>query len=494
MLQSRLFEENCLASEAPVKEPERQYYFIAKVKEQVEQLAKKLGRTPTCHVTTFGCQMNARDSEKLLGILEAAGYENIESESADFVLFNTCTVRDNANQRVYGRLGELKGFKRRNPHMKIALCGCMMQENAVIEKLKESYRFVDLIFGTHNLYKFAELLNTVLEQNELIIDIWQDTDQIVEDLPVERKYPFKSGINIMFGCNNFCSYCIVPYVRGRERSRSPKDILREIEALAADGVVEIMLLGQNVNSYGKNLEEPMTFAQLLREIEKVDGIQRIRFMTSHPKDLSEELIQVMKESKKICRHLHLPLQAGSNRILKAMNRVYTREQYLALAKHIREEIPDMALTTDLIVGFPGETLSDVEDTIQMVKEVGYDNAFTFIYSPRTGTPAAAMEQVPEAVVKEGFDKLLKVVQDTARERVKRYEGQIMDALVEEVNEQDASLLTGRLSNNTLVHFPGDPSLIGRIVNVRLEKCHGFYYTGTVTEEKKTEETQKTWKS
>ena len=253
--------------------------------------------------------------------------------------------------------------------------------------------------------------------------------------------------------------------------------MREIEGLAADGVVEIMLLGQNVNSYGKNLAEPVTFAQLLQEIEKIDGIERIRFMTSHPKDLSEELIQVMKKSKKICRHLHLPLQAGSNRILKAMNRVYTKEQYVALAKHIREEIPDIALTTDLIVGFPGETLADVEETIEVVKEVQYDNAFTFIYSKRTGTPAAAMEQVPEEVVKEGFDKLLKVVQDTARERVKRYEGQVMDVLVEEVNEHDASLLTGRLSNNTLVHFPGDTSLIGKIVNVKLSECHGFYYMG-----------------
>lgn len=466
----------------PLHEPERQQYFIERAKEQVEQLSRTLSRKPTCHVTTFGCQMNARDSEKLAGILKAVGYEMIEDENADFVIFNTCTVRDNANQRVYGRLGELKGFKRRNPHMKIALCGCMMQESVVVDKIRESYRFVDLIFGTHNIYKFAELLTATLSQKEMVVDIWKDTDRIVEDLPVERKYSFKSGINIMFGCNNFCSYCIVPYVRGRERSRNPKDILREVEALAADGVVEIMLLGQNVNSYGKNLEEPITFAQLLKEIEKVEGIKRIRFMTSHPKDLSEELIQVMKESKKICRHLHLPLQAGSNKILKAMNRVYTKEQYLALAKHIREEIPDMALTTDLIVGFPGETLADVEETIEMVKEVGYDNAFTFIYSPRTGTPAAAMEQVPEAVVKEGFDKLLKVVQDTARERVKRYEGQIMDALVEEVNEQDPSLLTGRLSNNTLVHFPGDASLIGKIVNVRLEKCHGFYYTGTVTEE------------
>lgn len=478
MLQNVDFDQINLDAEAPATEPERQYYFIAMARNYVKALSKELGRVPTFHVTTFGCQMNARDSEKLTGILEAAGYEYSEDENADFVIFNTCTVRDNANQRVYGRLGELKGFKKRNPHMKIALCGCMMQEASVIEKIKESYHFVDLIFGTHNIYKFAELLCTSFKSERMIIDIWKDTDKIVEDLPVERKYPFKSGINIMYGCNNFCSYCIVPYVRGRERSRSPKDILREIEALAADGVVEIMLLGQNVNSYGKNLEEPITFAELLREIEKIDGIQRIRFMTSHPKDLSEELIQVMKESKKICRHLHLPLQAGSNRILKAMNRVYTKEQYLALAKHIREEIPDMALTTDLIVGFPGETLADVEETIEVVKEVQYDNAFTFIYSRRTGTPAAAMEPVPEEIVKEGFDKLLKVVQETAKERVKRYKGQVMDVLVEELNEQDSSLVTGRLSNNTLVHFPGDASLIGQIVTVKLEECHGFYYVGT----------------
>lgn len=311
----------------------------------------------------------------------------------------------------------------------------------------------------------------------MLIDIWKDTDKIVEDLPVERKYPFKSGINIMFGCNNFCSYCIVPYVRGRERSRNPKDIIREIEGLVADGVVEIMLLGQNVNSYGKNLEEPITFAELLQEVEKIEGLQRIRFMTSHPKDLSEDLIQVMKHSKKICRHLHLPLQAGSNKILKAMNRVYTKEQYIALAKHIREEIPDMAITTDLIVGFPGETLADVEETIEVVKEIQYDNAFTFIYSKRSGTPAAAMEQVPEEIVKEGFNKLLKVVQETARDRVKRYEGMVMEALVEERNEQDASLLTGRLSNNTIVHFKGDTSLIGKIVNVKLSSCQGFYYLG-----------------
>ena len=467
-------------AEPPIEEPARQYYYMAKCREWVRGLERKNGRRPTAFTQTFGCQMNARDSEKLVGILRQVGYEMTDDENADFVIFNTCTVRDNANQRVYGRLGELKNRKKRNPAMKIALCGCMMQEPAVIEKLRASYRFVDLIFGTHNIFCFAELLCRSFEEQGMIVDIWEDTDQIVEDLPVERKYPFKSGINIMFGCNNFCSYCIVPYVRGRERSREPEDILREIRALAADGVVEIMLLGQNVNSYGKNLKEPITFAGLLREVEKIEGVERIRFMTSHPKDLSDELIQVMKESRKICRHLHLPLQSGSTRVLERMNRRYTKEQYLALAEKIRREIPDIAITTDIIVGFPGETMEDVEDTIDVIRRIRYDNAFTFIYSRRTGTPAASMpDQVPEEQVREGFDRVLKVVQDTAREQVARYQGQVAEVLVEEINEHEEGLLTGRMSNNTLVHFPGSPELIGRIVPVVLDKCQGFYYMGRI---------------
>lgn len=488
-------------SKPPEDEPARQYYFMAKCRQYVKAESERLGRPLTAAVITFGCQMNARDSEKLSGILESIGYLPAEDENADFVIYNTCTVRDNANQRVYGRLGHINSLKKKNHHMKVALCGCMMQELSVIEKIKKSYRFVDLVFGTHNIYKFAELLAEMFDSGDIcgthsggqnashriIIDIWENTDKIVEDLPVERKYPFKSGINIMFGCDNFCSYCIVPYVRGRERSRSPEDILREISALARDGVAEVMLLGQNVNSYGKTLENPITFAQLLREVEQIEGIERIRFMTSHPKDLSDELIAVMKESKKICRHLHLPLQSGSTRILTAMNRRYTKEQYLALAEKIRREIPDISITTDIIVGFPGEEPADVDETIDVIKKVQYDNAFTFIYSKRTGTPAAAMAEAMtgtpeenlerEMMVKEGFDRLLKVVQDTARQRVARLEGQILDALVEEVNEQDSRLLTGRLSNNTIVHFPGDKSLIGRIVPVYLKECHGFYYLG-----------------
>ena len=465
---------------SPNDEPARQYYFMAKAREYVRAMSEKLGRPLTCATITFGCQMNARDSEKLVGILEQAGYEISESEKADFVIFNTCTVRDNANQRVYGRLGELNGYKRRNPDMKIALCGCMMQEPSVIEKLKKSYSFVDLIFGTHNIYKFAELLCAMFETEGMIIDIWKDTDKIVEDLPADRKYSFKSGINIMFGCNNFCSYCIVPYVRGRERSRRPEDIIREIKGLVADGVVEIMLLGQNVNSYGKNLEEPVSFAELLREVEKIEGLERIRFMTSHPKDLSEDLIRVMKESKKICRHLHLPLQSGSTKILKRMNRCYTKEQYLELAEKIRREIPDIAITTDIIVGFPGETPEDVEETLDVVRRVKFDNAFTFIYSKRTGTPAAAMEdQVPAEQVKVSFDKLLKTVQDTAREQIAKYHGLVMDALIEEVNSDDSSMVTGRLSNNTIVHVRGGAELIGKIVPVAMDECRGFYYMGHI---------------
>lgn len=467
-----------LTQEPPAAEPERQYYFMAKCRALVQALSEKLGRQATACTKTFGCQMNARDSEKLAGILELVGYEITEDEQADLVIYNTCTVRENANLKVYGRLGVLGNMKKKQPHKLIALCGCMMQEPTVVEKIRKSYRFVDLVFGTHNIYKFAELLANCLEGEGMIIDVWKDTDKIVENLPVERKYSFKSGVNIMFGCNNFCSYCIVPYVRGRERSREPREILREIERLAADGVVEVMLLGQNVNSYGKNLPEPMSFAQLLREAEKIDGIERIRFMTSHPKDLSDELIEVMASSKKICRHMHLPLQSGSSRILKIMNRRYTKEQYLALVEKLRRAIPDISLTTDIIVGFPGETEEDFEETLDVVRRARYDSAFTFIYSKRTGTPAAAMEnQVPEAVVKERFDRLLTLVQDISKQMAERLTGQTLPVLVEEINSQDASLVTGRLSNNLLVHFPGSAELIGQIVDVRLLECKGFYYIG-----------------
>lgn len=470
-----------LTKEAPVTEPERQYYYIAKARKHVSEKAQEIGRDLTFCVTTFGCQMNARDSEKLVGVLELIGYkEEPDEEKADFVIYNTCTVRENANLRVYGRLGQLGAKKKKNPHMFIGLCGCMMQEPTVVEKIKKSYRFVDLIFGTHNIYKFAELIVTRFESERMVIDIWKDTDKIVEDLPSERKFSFKSGVNIMFGCNNFCSYCIVPYVRGRERSRKPEEIIAEIKRLVADGVVEIMLLGQNVNSYGKNLEEPMTFAQLLRKANQIEGLKRIRFMTSHPKDLSEELIDAMRDCEKVCLHLHLPLQSGSSRILKLMNRRYTKEQYLDLVDRIRAKVPDISLTTDIIVGFPGETEEDFLETLDVVRRVRYDSAFTFQYSRRTGTPAAAMEdQIPADVVKDRFDRLLAEVQEISREVTARHLHTVQEVLVESINEQDASLVTGRMSNNTLVHFPGDASMIGTLRNVSLDECRGFYYMGTL---------------
>ena len=473
----RDFEETILTGK---EEADLQYKYLEKAKAYVAAKEQEKGRNLTYCVQTFGCQMNARDSEKLVGILEQAGYVEAEDEHADFVIYNTCTVRENANNKVYGRLGYLSNYKKKNPDMMIALCGCMMQEPEVVEKLKKSYRFVNLVFGTHNIYKFAELLCRALESDSMIVDIWKDTDKIVEDIPVKRKFSFKSGVNIMFGCNNFCSYCIVPYVRGRERSREPKDIIREIEGLVADGVCEIMLLGQNVNSYGKNLEQPVTFAELLREVDKIEGLKRIRFMTSHPKDLSDDLILAMKECKKVCKHMHLPLQSGSSRVLKIMNRHYDKERYLDIVDKLRKEIPDIALTTDIIVGFPGETEEDFLETMDVVKKVGYDSAFTFIYSKRTGTPAAAMEdQIPAEVVKDRFDRLLKEVQTIATEKSMALEGKVMNVLAEELNEQDDSLITGRLDNNSVVHFPGTKDMIGQIYPVLLKECKGFYYLGEV---------------
>ena len=354
-----------LNSPAPENEPARQAWFLARARLLTQRRMQEAGRPLTFRVETFGCQMNARDSEKIVGILESAGFTEAPSEDTDFLVYNTCTVRDNADQRVFGRLGRASHLKKKNPGMKIAVCGCMVQEKSNVEKIRRSYRFVDLVFGTHNLYRFAEYLCTCLESDGMVVEIWDRADRIVEALPVARKYPFKSGTNITFGCNNFCSYCIVPYVRGRERSRTPLEILRECERLVSDGVVEIMLLGQNVNSYGKDLDTPCTFAELLTEVCKIEGLKRIRFMTPHPKDLSDDVIRVVRDNEKIARHIHLPLQSGSDRILKRMNRHYTKEQYIALAQKIRGQILDVAITTDIIVGFPGEQDCDIDQRLYL---------------------------------------------------------------------------------------------------------------------------------
>ncbi|MCR5691888.1 MAG: tRNA (N6-isopentenyl adenosine(37)-C2)-methylthiotransferase MiaB [Eubacterium sp.] len=478
MFEQDKFDQVDVKGEPPLQEPERQYYFMKKCKELAEKEAARLGRPLCMSIQTLGCQMNAKDSEKMSAVLSYIGYEPTEEPVADLVLFNTCTVRENANLKIYGRLGYLKNHKKKNPHMKVVLCGCMMQEKDEVERVKKSYRFVDIVFGTHNIYKLAELLYRQLTEGGQVVDVWREAKEIVEDLPGDRKYPFKTGVNIMFGCNNFCSYCIVPYVRGRERSRKPEDIIKEIEGLVADGVIEIMLLGQNVNSYGKGLEEEITFADLLRRVNDIPGLERIRFMTSHPKDLSDDLILAMSQCHKVCSHLHLPLQAGSTKTLRRMNRSYTREDYMTLVKKIREKMPNISLTTDIIVGFPGETEEDFLETMEVVDQVGYDSAYTFIYSKRTGTPAASMpDQVPEDVVKDRFQRLLKLVQRRSAERTDRLLGQVELAMIEEVNSQDDSLVTGRLSNNAVVHLPGGRSLIGRILPVRLVESKGFYYMG-----------------
>ncbi|MBR3172226.1 MAG: tRNA (N6-isopentenyl adenosine(37)-C2)-methylthiotransferase MiaB [Lachnospiraceae bacterium] len=457
---------------------EEQWRYIEELKLLVSERSTLLGRPLVSSVVTFGCQMNARDSEKLRGILDAAGFRDTENEDeADLVIYNTCTVRDNADQHVYGRLGHLNAVRKKRPSMIIGLCGCMMQEDHVVAKIKKSYPFVNLMFGTHNLYAFPELLVRTLSEDKRVIDIRQETKIFPESLPVRRKHFFKSGVNIMYGCNNFCSYCIVPYVRGREISRAPEEILDEVRRLVADGCVEIMLLGQNVNSYGKTLPEKTSFAELLREVCKIEGLQRLRFMTSHPKDLSDELIEVMAENPIICPHMHLPVQSGSDEILKKMNRHYDRAKYLDTVRKLREAIPDISFTTDIIVGFPGETEEDFEDTLSLIREVGFDSAFTFIYSKRKGTPAAEMEnQVPEEVVKRRFKRLLDEVKVTAEERCARFTGRIMDVLIEEEN-REPGLVTGRIGHNIVVHLPGDASMIGKIIPVHLKECKGFYYFG-----------------
>ena len=468
---------------------ERQTYYIERCREQLDNIKASTGKSPTYYVTTFGCQMNARDSEKLMGILEQIGYTEAASEKdADFVIYNTCSVRENANQKLYGHLGSLKKQKEKRPDMLVAICGCMMQQADIVEYIEKSFSFVDIIFGTFNLYKLSELLFLRLtETDRQVVDVLEAPEANVEMLPEKKKYNFKSGVNIMYGCNNFCTYCIVPYVRGRERSRTPEDVLTEVKCLADQGYKEIMLLGQNVNSYGVNfLDESETiknnpeygFPQLLEEVCKIDEIKRVRFMTSHPKDLSDKLIDVIERNPKVARHIHLPVQSGSSAVLKKMNRHYTKESYLELVNKIKTRLPDVSLTTDIMVGFPGETEEDFQDTMDVVRQVGYDQAFTFIYSMRTGTPAATWEQLSEEVVNDRFSRLLELVRETSSEASARFAGQDKEVLVECVNDHMEGYVTGRMDNNILVHFKGSPELVGEFVNVHLDEAKGFYYMGT----------------
>ncbi|AOY53889.1 tRNA (N6-isopentenyl adenosine(37)-C2)-methylthiotransferase MiaB [Clostridium perfringens] len=434
-------------------------------------------------ISTYGCQMNEEDSEKLSGMLKSQGYERTENkEEASIIIFNTCCVRENAENKVFGNLGQLKQLKKKNPNLVIAICGCMMQQVGMADKVLKTFPYVDIIFGTHNAHKFPEYLHRVLQEGVQVKEILNKEEGIVEGLPIDRKSDVKAFVTIMYGCNNFCTYCIVPYVRGRERSRKSEDIIKEIEELVSQGYKEITLLGQNVNSYGKGLEEDIDFAGLLRKVNEVKGLERVRFMTSHPKDLSDDVIMAIKECDKLCEQVHLPVQSGSSRILKEMNRHYDREYYLDLVKKIKSEIPDVTLTTDIIIGFPGETEEDFLDTLSLCEEVGYDSAFTFIYSRRNHTPADKMEnQIPDDIKHDRFNRLVEAINKKVVIKNKEYEGKVVEVLVEGPSKNDETKLTGRTRNGKLVNFAGDEKLVGELVNLKIVRAQPFSLIGKIVE-------------
>lgn len=434
----------------------------------------------TFHITTFGCQMNEHDSEVIDGLLSERGFSSVkERKDASIVIINTCSVRDNADKRFFGTLGQLKKRKESDPSFIVCVCGCMMQQQRVVDTIKAKYPWVDVIFGTNSIHHIPELIEKVAIEKEKVVDIIENTEEIVEGLPAKRLFDHKALVNIMFGCNNFCTYCIVPYTRGREKSRAPEAIVAEVKGLVADGVKEIMLLGQNVNSYDGN---GTSFAELLKMLNDVDGLERIRFMTSNPKDLSDELIEAFAVCDKLCRNLHLPIQSGSNRVLKRMNRKYTREDYLKLIEKLRKTVPDITLSTDIIVGFPGETNEDFEETLSIVKEVEYDSAFTFIYSIRKGTPAEKFEdQIEESEKHRRFDLLVNAVNEISEKKNKAYQDRVEKVLVDGVSKNDKSTLTGRTDGFKLVNFAGKKELIGSIVDVKITDAKTFSLFGEVIE-------------
>lgn len=435
------------------------------------------------NIITFGCQMNEHDSETIAGMLQEKGcVETMSRDDSDITIINTCSVRENADKRFFGTLGQLKKLKEKNPEYVACVCGCMMQQQHIIDTIKSKYPWVDIIFGTHNIHRFPELLEKVYSEKKKIAETFEDSDQIVEGLPAKRLYKHKSFVNIMYGCNNFCTYCIVPYTRGREKSRKPEDIVREITGLVADGVKEVTLLGQNVNSYrgaGESGSE-CDFVDLIYMINDIEGLERIRFMTSHPKDLSDKLIQAFVDCDKLCNYIHLPVQAGSDRVLRRMNRKYTREKYLEVVERLRKAVPDIAISTDIIVGFPGETEEDFEETLSLVRSVKYDSAFTFLYSVRQGTPAAEYEdQIPEEVKHQRFDRLVDAVNSDSAEKNAAYKGRIERVLVEGVSKKNENTLTGRTEGFKLVDFEGGRELIGQMVNVEITEGKTFSLTGKI---------------
>lgn len=459
----------------------KQNEFIEEIKGINYEREIKSGKKRLYYIATFGCQMNEHDSEKLSGMLSNMGYSQTENMSeSDLVIYNTCCVRENAEQKVYGHLGPLKHMKRENPELIVALCGCMMQQPEVVDHIKKTYRHVDLIFGTHNLHTFPQLLLQVIASGNTIIDVWDSHGMIAESVPTKRKEGVKAWVTVMYGCNNFCSYCIVPYVRGRERSRKIEDIVEEVKEIAKKGFKEVTLLGQNVNSYGMDFNDGTTFAKLLKAINSIEGIERIRFMTPHPKDLSHELIYAIRDLDKVCNHLHLPFQAGSTKVLKDMNRKYTKEDYLNLVIKVKENIPGISMSTDIIVGFPGETEEDFVDTLDVLEKVRFDSAYTFLYSKRTGTPAAKSDaQISDETKKERFQRLLDLQNNISKEINNKFLGMEVEVLVEGVSKTNNEIYTGRTSENKVVNFEGSEDLTGKLVLVRINEVKTWSLEGQV---------------
>lgn len=452
---------------------ENQKEYIEKVK------ALNLGKNLKYTIFTMGCQLNENDSEKICGMLEEMGYKKTDAiENANFVIFNTCCVRENAEDKLFGKLGEVKRLREQNGTV-IAICGCMMQEKHIVDKIKTSYNYVDIIFGTHTLHKLPEDLYTVICNKEKIMDILDIDGEVIEGLPIKRDDKIKASVTIMNGCNNFCSYCIVPYVRGRERSRNPEDIINEVEELARSGYKEVTLLGQNVNSYKGNGNLGINkFSELLRAINKIPGIERIRFVSPHPKDFTDDVIEAIRDCEKVCKLIHLPLQSGSSAVLKIMNRKYTKEQYLSLAQKMKANIPNLTLSTDIIVGFPGETEEDFEDTLDVVRKVNFEQVYMFIYSRRVGTPGDKMpNQIPEEVKHKRFDRLKALVESQIDQNNKKYVGTVQKVLVEGKSKNNDKMLTGRTDSNKVVNFEGDESLIGKVIKIPIISEHMWYLKG-----------------
>ena len=465
-----------------------------KLQQEYIEKVKKINQDKNLkyNILTFGCQLNENDSEKLCGMLEKMGYTKTEKpEEADIALFNTCCVRENAEDKLFGKLGELKRLKEQNGLI-IAIGGCMMQEKHITDKIKESYPFVDIIFGTHTLHKFPEDLYKTIQEKRKIEDILDIDGKVYEGLPIKRNSNIKASVTIMNGCNNFCSYCIVPYVRGRERSREPRDIINEVKELASKGYKEITLLGQNVNSYLRvekenkiefeEYEGVNSFATLLRAINKIDGIERIRFVSPHPKDFTDDVIDAIADCEKVCKLIHLPLQSGNTKVLKEMNRKYTKDQYLNLVEKMKNKIPNLTLSTDIIVGFPGETDEEFEDTLDVVRKVKFEQVYMFIYSRRVGTPGDKMEnQIPEEIKHKRFDKLKALVESQIEENNQKYVGTIQKVLVEGKSKNNPNMLSGRTDSNKVVIFEGNKDLIDKIINLKIVSEHMWYLKGKLEE-------------